>query len=82
MGLRDSVRRLHNQRGKSGFDRPNYSQDQSGKMTRDDYLTIFIISLFILAPLISAFIDGEIQDLKAYIDKRLAPHGLRLKRRG
>jgi hypothetical protein len=51
-------------------------------MTRDDYLTIFIISLFILAPLISAFIDGEIQDLKAYIDKRLAPHGLRLKRRG
>ncbi len=51
-------------------------------MTRDDYLTLAIFSIFILAPFISVAIENTGEKLKAKINKKLSRHGLRLKERG
>jgi hypothetical protein len=50
-------------------------------MNRDNLLTLFIFSIFILAPFISAYLDSKIQDFKGYLNKKLEPYGLRIKER-
>jgi hypothetical protein len=47
----------------------------------DNQIALFILGLFCLAPLLSAFLDSKLEDLKAFINKKLKPHGLRLKER-
>lgn len=44
-------------------------------------LTFVILALFCFVPFISAYLDSKIQDLKVKINKKLKPHGLRLKDR-
>lgn len=51
-------------------------------MINDNLITVLIFSFFILSPFISAAIDHYQDVLKNKIDRKLAPHGLRLKRRG
>lgn len=47
----------------------------------DNQIALFILGLFCLAPFISAFIDDKLKDLKALINKKLEPYGLRIKER-
>jgi hypothetical protein len=51
-------------------------------MTRDDYLTVAIFSIFILAPFISIGIEKLQESAKNNINRKLSRHGLRLRQRG
>jgi hypothetical protein len=47
----------------------------------DEYFTMAIIGLFCIAPFILVAIEKTIDLIKADINRRLKPHGLRLKQR-
>lgn len=51
-------------------------------MTKHDLLTYFIFTLFVAVPFISAYVDYKMDQLKQFINRKLAPHGLRLRQRG
>lgn len=51
-------------------------------MTKDDYLTLAIFSIFITAPFISVGIEYLKDFAKSKINQKLEPHGLRLRQRG
>ena len=47
----------------------------------DNLVAVIIFSVFIFAPFISVALEHLQDNAKAKIDQKLAPHGLRLKRR-
>ena len=53
-----------------------------GGAMSDNQITLLIFSIFIFAPFISVALEHLQDKAKAKIDEKLAPHGLRLKRRG
>jgi hypothetical protein len=47
----------------------------------DEYFTMAVIGLFCIAPFILVAIEKTIDLIKAEINRRLKPHGLRLKQK-